>query len=175
LLADNPRPTIGPMAAFTLFHVALSLAGILSGFVVVFGLLGSRRLDGWTALFLATTVATSVTGFLFPVHHLMPSHVLGIISIVVLSVTLVARYRCNLEGASRWIYAGGAVLSLYLNFFVLIAQSFAKIPALKVLAPTQSEPPFVVAQSVALVVFAALGIGAIIRFRPDGIAPASRV
>jgi hypothetical protein len=154
------------MAAFTLFHVALSLAGIFAGFVVSMGLLKSKRLDVWTAFFLLTTAATSVTGYLFPFHHLMPSHILGAISLVALSVTSFARYGRQLHGNWRWIYAGGAVFSLYLNFFVLIAQSFAKIPALKAMAPTQSEPPFLIAQSVALVAFAILGIFAALRFRP---------
>jgi hypothetical protein len=159
------------VVAFTLFHVALSLVGIVAGFVVVVGLLGSRRLDCWTRVFLWTTAATSVTGYLFPVHKLMPSHILGFISLAVLAVTFFALYKRRLAGAWRWIYAGGAVMSLYLNFFVLIAQSFAKIPALKAMAPTQSEPPFVAAQGVALVVFAALGIAACLRFRPGAAVP----
>jgi len=154
------------VVAFTLFHVALSLAGIFSGFVVALGLLKSKRLNLWTAFFLLTTAATSVTGYLFPFHRLMPSHILGVISLVALSVTSFARYGRRLQGHWRWIYAGGAVFSLYLNFFVLIAQSFAKIPALKAMTPTQTEPPFLVAQSVALLAFAILGIGAVVRFRP---------
>jgi hypothetical protein len=154
------------VVAFTLFHVALSLVGIVSGFVVAVGLLRSRGLDCWTRVFLWTTAATSVTGYLFLVHKLMPSHILGFISLVVLSVTAFALYKHRLMGHWRWIYAGGAVMSLYLNFFVLIAQSFAKIPALKAMAPTQSEPPFAMAQGAALLVFAALGIAACLRFRP---------
>jgi hypothetical protein len=157
------------MVAFTLFHVVLSLVGIFSGFVVALGMLNSKRLDGWTALFFFTTVGTSVTGFLFPFHHLMPSHILGLISLVTLSVTLFARYPRHLGGAWCRVYAGGAVLSLYLNFFVLIAQAFAKIPDLKAIAPTQSEPPFLVSESVALVFFVILGIAAAVRFRPDGL------
>ena len=154
------------MVAFTLFHVALSLVGIVAGSVVTAGLLGSKRLDCWTRVFLWTTAATSVTGYLFPVRKLMPSHILGFISLVVLTVTFFALYKRRLAGPWRWVYAGGAVMSLYLNFFVLIAQSFAKIPALKTMAPTQSEPPFVVAQCAALVVFITLGIAACARFRP---------
>jgi hypothetical protein len=154
------------MVAFTLFHVALSLVGIFTGFAVTVGLLKSRRMDTTAAIFLVTTAATSLTGFLFPVHHIMPSHVLGIISIVALSVTAYARYLGRLACAWRWVYAGGAVFSFYLNFFVLIAQAFSKIPALKVLAPTQSEPPFAIAQGAALILFAAFGVMAAVRFRP---------
>ena len=141
------------LSAFTLFHVVLSLVGIGSGFVVVYGLLTSKRLDGWTALFLTTTVATSVTGFLFPVHHFLPSHAVGIVSLVVLAFAVLARYRYGLAGRWRRTYAITAVVGLYLNFFVLIAQLFMKVPSLKELAPTQSEPPFLVTQVVVLVAF----------------------
>ena len=154
-------------SGYTFVHVLLSLVGIVSGFVVVFGLLALRRLDGWTALFLASTVAMSVTGFGFPFHRLMPSHIVGVISLVVLAVAIVARYARHLAGAWRWIYVVGAVLSLYLNFFVLIVQAFMKVPALKAMAPTQTEPPFVVAQVVALVMFVALGIAGTMRFHPE--------
>jgi hypothetical protein len=159
------------LAAFTLFHVALSLVGIATGFVVVYGLLTGRRLDGWTAVFLATTVATSVTGYFFPVHHFMPSHAVGILSLLVLAVAIVARYRRHLAGNWRWIYVVGAMIGLYLNFFVLIVQSFAKVPALKALAPTQSEPLFKVTQLVALGAFVALTIVAAIRFRTEPARP----
>jgi hypothetical protein len=158
---------MGP--TFTLVHVLLSLIGIVSGFVVVFGLLAARRLDGWTALFLASTVATSVTGFGFPFHRLMPSHIVGIISLLVLAVAIVARYARHLAGPWRWIYVVGAVLSLYLNFFVLIVQAFQKVPALRAVAPTQSEPPFVVAQVVALVMFVVFGIVGTIKFHPEAL------
>jgi hypothetical protein len=127
-------------SGFTLVHVLLSLVGIVSGFVVVFGLLTARRLDGWTALFLASTVATSLTGFGLPFHRLMPSHIIGIISLVVLGVAIIARYARHLAGAWRWIYVVCAVIALYLNFFILIVQAFMKVPALKAMAPTQSEP-----------------------------------
>jgi hypothetical protein len=166
---------MGQVTAFTCLHVALSLAGILSGLVVAFGMLNSKRLDCWTAIFLFTTVATSVTGFLFPFHRLMPSHVVGLISLVALSVTIFARYGRHLAGPWRRVYAAGAVFSLYLNFFVLIAQAFAKVPALKSTTPTQSEPPFLVAQGAALVIFLVLGIAATVRFRPaisEGAVPA---
>ena len=159
------------LTAFTFFHVALSLAGIFSGFVVVRGMLSAKRFDGWTALFLATTVATSVTGFFFPVHHFMPSHGVGIISLLLLPVAIVARYRRHLAGPWRWIYVVSAVLALYLNFFVLIVQAFLKVPILKAMAPTQSEPPFVITQLVAMAIFFVLCVMAAMRFRPTGAAP----
>src|SRR6266567_1465877 len=133
------------MTMITLVHVVLSLVGIGSGFVVVFGLINAKRLDGWTAVFLITTAATSITGFLFPFHKLLPSHIVGIVSLVVLAFAIVARYACHLTGAWRWIYSVSAVLALYLNVFVLVVQAFQKVPALKALAPSQSEPPFAVA------------------------------
>jgi hypothetical protein len=155
------------LATFTLFHVAISLVGILSGFVIVYGLLTSQRLNGWTAIFLATTVATDVTGYLFPVHHLMPSHIVGAISLVVLAIAIFARYARRLAGSRRWIYVVTAILSFYLNFFVLIVQSFLKIPALKAIAPTQTEPPFKMTQLTVLVIFFAVTVIAAIRFRPE--------
>ncbi len=154
------------MTIYTLVHVVLSLVGIGSGVVVLFGLLASRRLDGWTALFLVTTVATSATGFGFPFDHLLPSHVVGIVSLVVLAVAIVARYGRHLAGAWRWIYVAGAVIGLYLNVFVLIVQLFLKVPAVHALAPTQAEPPFAITQGVVLVLFVVLGLVAAIRFRP---------
>jgi hypothetical protein len=154
-------------STYTLIHVLLSLVGIGSGFVVLFGLLAGRRLNGWTALFLLTTVATSVTGFGFPFDHLLPSHKVGIISLFVLAVAILARYAFHLEGAWRWIYVVSAVIALYLNVFVGIVQSFEKVPALKAMAPTQSEPPFVVTQLVALALFIVLAIFAARRFRSE--------
>ena len=155
------------MTTFTFVHVMLSLIGIFSGFVVVFGLLAGKRLDGWTALFLVSTVATSGTGFLFPFHRFLPSHGVGILSLLVLGIAILARYPFHLSGAWRRIYAATAVISLYLNVFVLIAQAFQKVPGLKAMAPTQSEPPFFVTQAVALAVFVLLGLGAAIRFRNE--------
>ena len=155
------------MTTFTFVHVMLSLIGIFSGFVVVFGLLAGKRLDGWTALFLVSTVATSVTGFLFPFHRFLPSHGVGILSLLMLGIAILARYPFHLSGAWRRIYAATAVISLYLNVFVLIAQAFQKVPGLKAMAPTQSEPPFFVTQAVALAVFVLLGLGAAIRFRNE--------
>ncbi|HEY2157705.1 MAG TPA: hypothetical protein VGH33_18895 [Isosphaeraceae bacterium] len=155
------------LTILTNVHVAISLVAIASGFVVLFGMLTGKRLDGWTAFFLATTVATSVTGFFFPIHGVTPGIVIGIISLAVLAVAIYARYARHLAGAWRRVYVITATVALYLNVFVLIVQSFQKVPALKALAPTQSEPPFVVAQVVALVAFVVLGSLAAIRFRDE--------
>jgi uncharacterized membrane protein SirB2 len=160
------------ISTFTLVHVLLSLAGIGSGFIVVYGLLTRQRLDGWTALFLTTTALTSLTGFLFPVEHLLPSHVVGIISLVVLAVAIVARYAQRLAGAWRWIYVVCAVLALYLNSFVAVVQSFLKVPSLKALAPTQKEPPFLVAQLAVMAIFIVLGTLAVRRFQVERVAAA---
>src|SRR5947207_2351589 len=129
------------LSAFTLFHVLLSLVGILSGFVVMAGFLSAKRSNGWTALFLTTTVLTSLTGFLFPFQKFLPSHAVGIVSLLVLAVTIPALYVFHLTGPWRLTYVIGSVIALYLNVFVLVAQLFMKVPALKALAPTQSEPP----------------------------------
>ncbi len=149
---------------YTLVHVIISLIGIASGLVVFFGLLTPRPLNGWTALFLATTVATSVTGFGFPFHKLSPAHIVGIISLIVLALPIVGRYAHHLAGAWRWIYVVSAVIAIYLNVFVAVLQAFEKIAALKALAPTQSEPPFLVAQLVILMLFVVLGVFAVKRF-----------
>jgi hypothetical protein len=151
----------------TFIHVVISLAGILSGFVVLFGLLSGKRLDRWTAIFLATTVATSVTGFFFPVHRFMPSHAVGILSLLVLAVAIYARYTRHLAGSWRKAYVISAVVAFYFNVFVLIVQAFAKVPALKDLAPTQSEPPFKLTQLVVLLLFVAFAIAGAIRFRTE--------
>ena len=153
------------MDTFTKVHVIISLIGIGSGLVVMVGLLTAKRLDGWTALFLASTVLTSVTGFFFPFHGFTPAIGVGIISIVLLAIAIIARYPFHLRGAWRWIYVVTAMLSLYLNVFVLIVQLFQKVPALKALAPTQSEPPFQFTQLLVLVLFIALTILGVIRFR----------
>jgi hypothetical protein len=146
------------LALFTLFHVLISLIGIGSGFVLVFGLLTSRWFNQWNSVFLVTTILTSVTGFLFPFHKLLPSHVLGILSLVVLALAVYALYARRLAGGWRRTYAISATVALYFNVFVLIAQLFMKVPSLKVLAPTQSEPPFKVAQLLVLLVFVLLGV-----------------
>jgi hypothetical protein len=155
------------LTIFTIFHVALSLIGIFAGFIAIFGLLASKLLPGWTRWFLVTTVLTSVTGYFFPVHKLLPSHVVGLISLILLSVALYALYSKKLVGGWRRAYAITAVLSLYLNFFVLIVQLFEKVPALKALAPTQTEMPFKVAQLTALVIFVLLTILSAVRFRGE--------
>jgi hypothetical protein len=157
------------MTTSVFIHTLISLIGIGSGLIVALGLLTSKRLPGWTALFLATTVLTSVTGFFLPADHLKPSHIVGIISLVVLIVALYALYGRDLQGAWRWIYVGGAVLALYFNVFVLVAQAFLKIQPLKDLAPTGSEPPFLIAQVVVLVAFIVIGLVAIVRFRPNAL------
>jgi hypothetical protein len=155
------------MTPLTFVHVVLSLIGILSGFVVVFGMLTGEKLDGWTALFLTTTVLTSVTGFFFPFHRLLPSHVFGVISLLVLPVAVDARYSRQLAGGWRRTYVITAMIALYLNVFVLIAQLFTKVPALKALAPTQSEPPFMLTQLVVLVFFVVLTIAVAKKFRGE--------
>jgi len=154
-----------PMTTYTLVHVALSLVGIATGFIVLSGLLAARRLDGWTAVFLVTTAATSLTGFGFPFEHLLPSHIVGAISLLVLAAAIVARYPRHLVGGWARVYAIGAVVALYLNVFVLVVQAFLKSPALNALAPTQSEPPFLVAQLFVLMLFVGFGIVAARRFR----------
>jgi len=149
------------MTTFTQIHVALSLIGILAGFAVAFGLLTAKRLDGWTAIFLISTVATSVTGFFFPFHGFTPAIGVGLVSLVVLAVAIFARYSRRLARAWRWIYVVAAMIALFLNVFVLIVQLFQKVPALKALAPTQSEAPFLVAQLVAFALFVLLTIFAV--------------
>jgi len=149
------------LATFTFVHVVLSLVGIGSGVVVVLGLISGKRLDTWTAWFLITTAATSATGFGFPFDHVLPSHVVGVISLIVLAMAGLARYPRHLAGAWRRVYVIGAVVALYLNVFVLVVQAFLKVPALKAMAPTQSEPPFLVAQLVVLALFIVLGVVAL--------------
>jgi len=160
------------LETFTILHVVISLIGILSGLVVVFGFLGGKQLDGLAVLFLITTVLTSVTGFMFPFERVTPGIKLGIISLVVLAITIAARYTFHLSGAWRTIYAVGATLALYLNFFVLVAQCFEKVPALHALAPTGTEPPFLFTQLVVLAAFLTLGTFAAINFRRTTVRPA---
>jgi len=160
------------IATFTLVHVVLSLVGIFAGLVVLFGMFSSKRLDGWAALFLATTVLTSVTGFPFPRDHVLPSHIVGVISLVVLAIAIFALYFGRLEGSWRWIYVVGAVFALYLNVFVLVVQAFLKVAFLNALAPTQSDPLFIVTQLVVLGIFVLLGILAVRSFRPQTGTPA---
>ena len=154
---------------FTIVHVVISLIGIGSGLVVMFGLLASKRLDRWTALFLVSTVATSVTGFFFPFHGFTPAIAVGIISLIILAVAIFARYARRLAGAWRWIYVVAAMVAQYLNVFVLIVQLFQKVPMLKAMAPTQSEPPFLLTQLVVLALFLVLTLVAAIKFRIEPI------
>jgi hypothetical protein len=153
-------------------HVWLSVIGIGAGLVVMIGLLAGKSLGGWTALFLITTAATSVTGFAFPVDHLLPSHKVGIVSLAVLALALLARYGFRLTGPWRRVYAVGAGLALYLNVFVALVQAFEKVPFLNAMAPTQAEPTFVVTQVVVLLLFAAMIIGAARRFGRASVRPA---
>lgn len=153
------------MSTFTFVHVVLSLVGIVAGLVVMIGFLTARKFGRWTALFLASTLATCLTGFGFPFTQILPSHVVGIICLAVLAVAIAARYWFKLLGAWRWLYVIAAMTALYFNVFVLVAQFFAKLPALHVLAPTQSEPPFLIAQLVVLLLFLALGAAAVVKFR----------
>jgi len=158
------------LATYTLLHVLISLAGIGSGMVVLVAWITGRALPRWTAVFLATTVATSVTGYGFPFEHLLPSHVVGAISLVVLAVALAARYGFHLRAAWRRVYVITAVIALYLNVFVGVVQSFLKLPALNALAPKQTETPFVVSQGIVFAVFVVLAIVATMRFRGEGAA-----
>lgn len=153
---------------FTLVHTLLSLVGIVSGGVVLAGLLNNAFLTPWTSWFLATTVLTSVTGFFLPAPHFLPSHAVGILSLILLAVALVALYQKHLLGRWRRAYVITAVTALYLNVFVLVAQLFAKVPALKELAPTQTEGPFKAAQAVVLLAFLVLGALAARRFQLPG-------
>jgi hypothetical protein len=157
------------MTTLTFVHVMLSLIGIFAGFFVVLGLLTAKRLDFWTAVFLASTVATSVTGFFFPFHGITPGGVIGILSLVALGVAIFARYVRNLAGGWRRAYVVTAMIALYLNVFILIVQLFEKVPALRALAPTKSEPPFKVTQLVVLALFVALTIAAAKKFRDESI------
>ena len=152
---------------YTIIHTLISLIAIFTGLIVLFGMIGGKRLDGWTKWFLVTAVATTITGFFFPFHGFTPAIGLGIISLPFLALTIFARYPKYLAGAWRWIYVIGAVICLYFNLFVLVVQAFEKITALHALAPTQSEPPFKLAQLVVLLVSALLAIVAAIRFHPE--------
>ena len=156
------------LATFTLAHVIISLIGIVAGIIVMFGLLGSNRMPGLTAIFLLFTILTSATGFLFPFDKLLPSHIIGILSLVLLAIACIALYGMKLSGAWRWIYVLTAMISLYFNVFVLVIQSFLKVGPLHALAPSvpPSEPPFAVVEGVVLVFFIIVIIGAVRRFRP---------
>jgi len=161
------------LSTFTLVHVVLSLVGIVAGLVVLFGMFSSKSFDGWTGLFLATTVLTSVTGYFFPSDRILPSHIVGAISLVVLATALLALYARHLAGHWRWIYVVAATVALYLNVFVGVVQAFQKLPFLASLAPTQSEPPFLIAQVAVLAIFVVLGALALKRFHPQASAAGS--
>lgn len=154
-------------ATYTLVHVLISVIGIMTGLFVLLGMLNGKRFDQITALFLATTALTSITGFGFPFEHLLPSHVLGIISLATLALAIPARYVFGMRGTWRIVYVVGAMIALYLNAFVFVVQSFEKIPGLKALAPTQKEAPFVTTQLVVLVALAVLTFVAARKFRPE--------
>jgi hypothetical protein len=144
----------------------ISLVGIFTGSVVLFGLLAGERFDGWTKWFLITTVATSVTGFFFPFHGFTPAYAVGGISLVVLAIAIVARYRLEMAGPWRWIYIVTAMIAFYFNVFVGVVMAFRRVPALHAIAPTQTEPAFAITQLAVLALFVVLGIVATIRFRP---------
>ncbi len=160
------------LAAFTYLHVAISLIGIAAGLVVLSGMIGDRRLPAVTALFLVTTVLTSVTGFFFPFKGVTPGIVIGILSLIVLLIAIVALYSRGLTGIWRGTYVITASVALYFNFFVFIVQSFEKIPALKAIAPTQASPVFGLTQLVVMVIFIVLTVLAFKRFHgaPSAIA-----
>jgi hypothetical protein len=155
------------LPTFTIIHVAISLAAIASGFIVLFGMIANRRLDRWTAFFLATTIMTSVTGFGFPIKGMTPGIAFGIISLVTLAAVIYARYPRDLAGVWLCVYVIGAIVAFYLNFVVLIVQSFQKVPTLHALAPNQNEPPFLVVQIVSMIAFLVLGTLAVKRFRTE--------
>ena len=156
------------LSVFTTVHVIISLIGIVAGIIVMFGLLGSSRMPALTAIFLLFTILTSATGFLFPFEKLLPSHIIAILSLVLLAIACIALYGMKLSGAWRWIYVLTAMISLYLNVFVLVIQSFLKIPALTALAPGNppSGPAFAVIQGIVLLFFVVVIIGAMRRYRP---------
>ena len=155
------------LSAFTTLHVVISLVAIVVGLAVVFGMFGGHAMAHWTALFLLATILTSVTGFFFPAAKLLPSHIVGLISLAVLGVALFALYSRRLAGSWRWVYVVTAVLALYFNVFVLVAQGFMKVPALNALAPTQAEPPFAIAQGVVMLLFVVFGVIAVRKFYPE--------
>jgi hypothetical protein len=150
---------------YTQIHVIISLVAIASGLLTACGMMMDKPLPAMTALFLLTTVLTSVTGFFFPYHGVTPGIVVGIVSLVVLLVTLIARYSKHMAGGWRGTYVITAMFALYLNVFVLVAQSFQKIPSLHALAPTGTEPAFKISQAIVLVIFIVLTIVAKKNFR----------
>jgi hypothetical protein len=162
------------LATYTLIHVIISLIGIGSGLIVLFGMFGSKRLDGMTALFLATTALTSLTGLGFPYKHVTPGIILANLSLLVLALTLTARYPFRMAGKWRSIYVVTAVIALYFNCVALVGQSFLKIPVLHALAPTGQEPPFAIAEGILLVLFIVAGVQAVKKFHPSEAASLAR-
>jgi|SRR5947209_378202 len=158
------------MAIFTVVHVLLSLAGIASGLLVLSGFLKNREFGRSTAIFLAATLLTSVTGFFFPFHGFTPAIGLGILSVVTLAIAIYSRYIRTLAEAWGRVYVVSAVTALYFNVFVLVVQLFQKVPSLKALAPTQTEAPFAVTQVAVLALFVVSGIQAARKF---GVAPSA--
>jgi len=156
------------LATFTLVHTLISLIAIAAGLIVMSGMWSSNRMPGMTAVFLVTTILTSVTGFMFPFKAFGPPHAVGVISLVVLVFTLLALYKFRLAGRWRATYVWTAVLALYLNTFVLVVQMFQKIPALNALAPKGNEPPFAITQGIVLVLFIVAGWRALKKFHPAG-------
>jgi phosphoglycerol transferase MdoB-like AlkP superfamily enzyme len=159
------------LQTFTVLHVIISLIAIVAGVVVLIDMLGSKRREGWTGLFLLMTILTSVTGFMFPISGFTPALGVGVISLLVLLIALVALYGKHLNGSWRWIYVAAALTALWFNVFVLIAQAFMKVPLLHPLAPNGNEPPFLIVQTVALVIFVVLGLIAAFKFRPGPAMP----
>jgi hypothetical protein len=155
------------VATFTVLHTAISLIGIAAGLMVLGGLFGGQRMPVLTAVFLGATVLTSITGFMFPLKTIGPPHVVGAISLAVLAAALAALYVYRLAGSWRWVYVAAAVLSLYLNVFVGVVQAFQKLPFLTPLAPTQAEPPFLIAQIIVLAAFVIFGLVAVKKFHPE--------
>jgi hypothetical protein len=156
-----------PTASFVQIHVLISLIGIASGFAVAYGLLTNRLFFGWTALFLTTTILTSITGFPIPPFGFDPPRAIGVISLILLAGAVVSFYIFHVVGVWRWAYIGCAITAFYLNTFVAVVQAFQKLPVLHPLAPTQSEPPFLIAQIGVLIIFVVMGVLAVIRFHPE--------
>jgi hypothetical protein len=160
------------LSAFTTLHVVISLIAIAAGFVVAAQMIGGRKSETWTALFLVMTILTSVTGFMIPASTFTPAHAFGVISLVLLALAVVGWYRRRLAGSWRWIYVVTATASLYLNVFVAIVQAFQKLPPLNALAPTGAEAPFLIAELIVLIAFIWIGFKATRRFHPPSLMPA---
>lgn len=161
------------LPAFTLVHVAISFVAIAAGIVAVWQMYSARLPRGWTAVFLSMTALTCITGYFFPADKVLPSHVVGAITLGTVVLATLALYRYRLERSWRWIYVVSAIAALYLNVFVGVVQSFLKIPALNALAPTQAEAPFAIAQAAVLLFFVGVTIVVLRMFRPQALTPAN--